>query len=419
MNLKEINLFEAFAGIGSQHKAFSNILTKYDAKLNLAGISEWNIYSLTAYMIVNNIKYEKIGSSQVELSTYLSQFNYSIDGKNPKDDLQSVPYNVLEKVFFAQHKLNNTPNIQNLSGETLSNKNVNVFTYSFPCQDLSLAGKRAGMSKGEGTRSGLLWEVERILNEIGEKERKKLPRFLLMENVPQIISHLHIKDYNNWKDYLSSMGYTTFDGCINPMGFKFPQSRNRFFAISILDYNGPISKDKEIFEIINEHHYGEYKTYPKLKDMLKLNYDGEKNIKYLLEALNATPNHTASRIKMFESERQLTNEKGKVPRVTKTNFPHCKTITTKQDRWHNAGVIRFDRKRFSDGSKSTHRFITPREAFLLMGYTEKSFEALSQENLADAELYKMAGNSIVVPVLELIFETFILSDYMYKENNDK
>ena len=56
-----------------------------------------------------------------------------------------------------------------------------LLTYSFPCQDLSVAGKGRGMTKGSGTRSGLLWEVERLLNEV-----ENLPQVLLMENVPQV-----------------------------------------------------------------------------------------------------------------------------------------------------------------------------------------------------------------------------------------
>lgn len=75
-------------------------------------------------------------------------------------------------------------------GVTETNKYCYIITYSFPCQDLSVAGKQKGMTKGSGTRSGLLWEVERLLN-----ETQHLPQVLLMENVPQVISDANIKDF--------------------------------------------------------------------------------------------------------------------------------------------------------------------------------------------------------------------------------
>lgn len=415
----EIRLFEAFAGVGSQHTAFNNLQRKYKFDFKVCGISEWNIYSLVGYMKINNISLpkEKTGFSKKDFENYLSMFNYSIDGKEVITDYSNISYEMLEQVFYAQHVLNNTPDINNLTGQTLIDKNINVFTYSFPCQDLSLAGKRRGMTKGKGTRSGLLWQVERALDEIVKIDRNKLPKYLLMENVAQIVSELHIDDYNLWKEYLSSIGYTTFDGIINPKEFKFPQTRNRFFALSVLDYDGEIDENIPIFEHIKEFKNNEFGKQPTLAQSLKTTYDGVENIEYLIEALEATPNHTESRLRMFENERRLTNKNGAGLRNTKKDFHYCSTITTKQDRWHNAGVVNFDRKTFEDGTKSTHRLITPRESFLLMGYKEKQFDRVKKAGLSSTDLYKMAGNSIVVPVLELIFETFILSDYLGVDND--
>lgn len=410
----EIKLFESFAGVGSQHTAFNNLAKEYEFDFEVSGISEWNIYSIIGYMLINNIQMpkNKTGFSKQELIHYLSMFNYSIDGKDVAEGLSSLSFESLELIFYAQHILNNTPDINNLKGQTLIDKETNVFTYSFPCQDLSLAGKRRGMSKGDGTRSSLLWEIERVLDEIVDIDQSKLPKYLLMENVPQIISEQNIDDYRLWKQYLTDIGYTTFDGLVNPVDFKFPQSRNRFFALSVLDYEGDIDSKLPIFEHIKKFKNEDYGKASNLSKCLKTDYNDIKHIEYLLEALEATPNHTESRIKMFENERPLTDENGVPKRNTKNKFHYCSTITTKQDRWHNAGVVNFNRKMFEDGTRSTHRLITPRESFLLMGYKNKQFERLNSSNIANAELYKMAGNSIVVPVLELIFETFILSDYL-------
>lgn len=116
-----------------------------------------------------------------------------------------------------------------------------LVTYSFPCQDLSVAGKGKGMAKGSDTRSGLLWEVERLLN-----ETESLPQVLVMENVPQVHSQKNMPDFQNWLDYLESRGYKTYWQDLNAMNYGIPQSRNRCIAVSILgdfqfDFPAPIT----------------------------------------------------------------------------------------------------------------------------------------------------------------------------------
>lgn len=101
------------------------------------------------------------------------------------------------------------------------------------CQDLSLAGKGKGMKKDSGTRSGMLWEVERILDELEEK-----PQILLMENVPQVIGTNSIKDFQDWELKLESLGYSNYVEVLNAKDFGIPQNRERCFMISILgEYN--------------------------------------------------------------------------------------------------------------------------------------------------------------------------------------
>lgn len=97
------------------------------------------------------------------------------------------------------------------------------------CQDLSVAGKGRGMTKGSGTRSGLLWEVERLLNEV-----ENLPQVLLMENVPQVHGKKNIDDFQDWIDFLESKGYTNFWQDLNAKNYGVAQNRNRTFMVSIL-----------------------------------------------------------------------------------------------------------------------------------------------------------------------------------------
>ena len=115
-----------------------------------------------------------------------------------------------------------------------------LLTYSFPCTDLSVAGKMAGMSKGSGTRSGLLWEVERILEECGNE----LPQVLVMENVPQVHSEQNMPDFESWIIFLGKKGYHNFYQDLNAKDYGIPQNRERCFMVSILspefvEYNFP------------------------------------------------------------------------------------------------------------------------------------------------------------------------------------
>lgn len=104
-----------------------------------------------------------------------------------------------------------------------------ILTYSFPCTDLSVAGRQAGMKKGEGTRSGLLWEVERLL-----RECKELPQILLIENVSQVIGAKNIADFANWCGFLESLGYTNCKQIMNAKDYGVPQNRERCFMVSFL-----------------------------------------------------------------------------------------------------------------------------------------------------------------------------------------
>ena len=97
------------------------------------------------------------------------------------------------------------------------------------CQDLSVAGKQAGMKKGSGTRSGLLWEVERLLNECDN-----LPQVLLMENVPAVHSEKNMPDFQKWIDFLASKGYSNYWQDLNAKDYGVAQNRDRCFMVSLL-----------------------------------------------------------------------------------------------------------------------------------------------------------------------------------------
>lgn len=151
-------------------------------------------------------------------------------------------------LFNAAHGTDYSPSdIRNIHAEDLKivdkDKYCYLLTYSFPCTDLSVAGLQKGMSKkdweeGKSTRSGLLWEVERILTECGSN----LPDILLMENVTQVRGKKNMEDFSSWLKFLSSKGYSNFYQDLNSKNYGIPQNRDRTFMISILgeyDYEFP------------------------------------------------------------------------------------------------------------------------------------------------------------------------------------
>ena len=102
-----------------------------------------------------------------------------------------------------------------------------LFTYSFPCQDISAAGNQKGFEEGSGTRSSLLWECKKAI------EAKK-PRFLMMENVKALASAKFLPFLRKWQSWLHRQGYENFTQILNATDYEVPQNRERVFMISIL-----------------------------------------------------------------------------------------------------------------------------------------------------------------------------------------
>lgn len=103
-----------------------------------------------------------------------------------------------------------------------------LFTYSFPCTDISAAGQQKGFTEGSGTRSSLLWECRKAVE-------AKRPRFLLMENVKALTSEKFMPLFREWEMWLRGQGYTNYSAVLNAKDYGVPQNRERIFMVSILD----------------------------------------------------------------------------------------------------------------------------------------------------------------------------------------
>lgn len=355
---KPIRLIELFAGIGSQAKALENLGVEFEHYR----VCEFDKYAIASYNAIHGTNFETSD---------------------------------IRKIHAADLGIVNTSEYEY------------ILTYSFPCQDLSLAGKQRGMVKGSGTRSGLLWEVERLLDECKEK-----PQILLMENVTQVHSNKNIEDFKSWINKLESLGYQNYWQDLNAKDYGMPQNRNRCFMVSILgNYNYKFPKKK--------------KLKLKLKDFLQDNTNGKYNLQ---KAKEFFINHS------FEMEAKGNGFRFE-PHIKK-NANIAKCITT------NAGnrmddnfvmeadfdcekfifdttnnyIQKVDKSYFISNSMKKYivqgneklniRKLTPKECYRLMGFNDNDFEKASKVN-SNAQLYKQAGNSIVVNVLEEIFKQLL------------
>lgn len=400
-------VIETFSGIGSQAKALERIGEEYE----ILHTADWDINAILAYCMIHNkkIETEKYKDlSDDEIYSFLQSVTLSTDGKKPinENTLKRLSSDLKRRIYTAIKETNNLVSITDIKGEDIP-ENVDLFTYSFPCQDLSLCGcwhgNKSGIARDAHNRSGMLWEVERILLEMHEQGRR-LPRFLVMENVTNILSRPHEKDFGDWKHTLEKLGYYNKIYRLNSKNFGIPQKRERAYMISVL-CNNEIDKISKLMDYFEQHDLqgdeAEIVRHRelKLKDILCLDYS---NPIYKAEADASKPNDTPSRAEILKDNDMLYDGK-------KINEIIVNTVTTKQDRNPNSGLITYHN--YARG-KTKWRYLTPRECFKLMGFDEQDFDMVIKDNpyiskgrklYTNEKLIKLAGNSIVVDVLEAIF----------------
>lgn len=233
---KPIRLIELFAGYGSQYLALKYLGTNVEHYK----ICEWAIKSIQAYNDLHIQDYFDYSGdlSDDNILKVLVELGVSINYNEPAT-IEQLKRQNFRKIYNNIIATNNLVNIQNAKGKDFKIVDKDqydyIMTYSFPCQDLSLAGKGKGMAD-TSTRSGMLWEVERILNEL--KKLDQLPQVLLMENVPQVHGIDNVEHFNKWQLALEELGYKNYFQDLIATDYGIPQTRNRCFMISILgDYS--------------------------------------------------------------------------------------------------------------------------------------------------------------------------------------
>ena len=411
MTQNTFKVIEMFSGIGSQAKALSILAKKHDLQLNIVNTCEWNIHAFIAYDIIHNENFTTepvCEMPRLELIDTLSKKSISFNGVKPINRNQLISYDdtFLKLLLTSINNTKNLINVKETEGKDIPD-NLDLLTYSFPCQDLSNVGSIHGYNKGidrdSTTRSGLLWEIERILIE-KKSISKSLPKFLLLENVAALNSKRHRTNFEEWQARLSSLGYYNHIYNLNSNDFGVPQNRQRLIMLSIwVGKNKTKIAKLEKFYNNNTIIHRQLKTSKSLKDILRLDYS---NNVLFNEALLSQPNNTESRRKIWSENYVLYSKDKKLASKSQT-------ITTKQDRNPNSGNIYFN---YKGNKKSKFRYLTPRECFMLMGFEESDYEKIIKTDLhykTDRKfftrdiLYKLAGNSIVVNVLEAVFENML------------
>lgn len=365
--------------------------------------------------------------------------------------------------YRAMHdsEVNNMGDITKI--ETLPK--ADLWTYSFPCTNISLAGRLEGMKKGSGTRSGLLWEVERLL--LDAKERQRLPKYLLLENVKNLIGKNFKADYDKWLAFLNSLGYKNYWQVLNAKKYGIPQNRERVFCVSILGdevpyiFPEPIPLELRLKDMLEDEVNEKY--YLSEKQIAKTSFLGNKP--YIEKG---TGIHQSNTIQTKDIINTLSAGDYKAPpmiidpkciKVADLNIPGrmesacrvyspnglapaCNTcggggLETKimeeqnpngiiyekpleRKGWHNKACevlnpngittcIHTQSNNLLQKIKVDYRIrkLTPKECWRLMGFTDEAFDKAKQSGMSNSQLYKQAGNSIVVNVLEAIFKEIL------------
>lgn len=409
---KPIRLIELFAGIGAQAKA----LERLGANFEHYRVCEFDPYAVTSYNAIHGTNFEK---SDIREWT-------------------GADLGIVDKDKYAY-----------------------ILTYSFPCQDLSICGAKKGMEQGSGTRSALLWEVKRLLSECDE-----LPDVLVMENVPLVVGTANRPHFFEWVQFLESLGYSNKWAILNSKDYNVPQNRERCFMVSWLgDYyydfpNGvPLTRVlRDILqpdnEIDNRYYLSEKGVNFVMKRKGKYTQVLDENSPVAQSALTAkgnanwTGNFISSDPVLVGGYGEKKSNGGtqwyqqdRIYDADAVAMAHCAGITGGNYNYYVGNDLKvidyYNKKEVNNevvGTITSHcptngagtflvqkpkspiRKLTERECWRLMDFDDAAFDrakkALNEthyngKDKSGTQMYKQAGNSIVVAVLEAIFRVMI------------
>lgn len=351
-----VNHLELFAGIGGFRRALDLLCKDFYIESNSIGFSE---------------------IEQNAVNTYKANFDTSNE------------IEIGDIVAFASKKnqIDNLMDFEMLSG-------------GFPCQSFSMMGKQKGFNDMRGN----------VFFQILEIAKRKKPQIILLENVKNILTHNKGKTFEIIINSIKEIGYEyIYFDVFNTFNFSLPQNRNRVFIFA--------SKTKlpEDFEFKSEVISTEFDKIKNSTSLIKYNYTFEileKDVedKYFLSEI-IKPTILADGSKNFKSNssidqliaRPLTATMAKMHRACQDNYFSTDFI-------NNDNPIEYSKLTFTkeELAKKQIRRITPKEAFMLQGFSKDFFEKAKEIGISDSQLYKQAGNAVSVNTVYAILYYLIV-----------
>lgn len=413
---QKLTMIELFSGIGAQ-KEGTDLTGVFDCEVVATADIEKD--AMVSYAAIHDgLTNELIDSygnypSDEEMRSELIEKNIGFDFKKMTNPIARMKGRNLKKYYLAMVMSKNLGDISKISELPLAD----FWTYSSPCQDWSVAGKQQGgnwtcLSCGckynpmhidvihryicpkcgseniKSTRSGLLFEVERLL--VKAKEENTLPQYLLLENVKNLVGKQFKEYFDDWIARLDELGFNTYWSVVNAKDCGIAQNRERVFAVSIRK-----DIDTKQFEFMKPFDLG-----LRLRDFL----DDEVDEKYYLS-------------QEIQDRPQITDptfEKS----IVGTTKPDFRTIGQRDLVYQKDGIMGTlvatdykQPKQILEDSGELVRKLTPKECWRLMGFTDDDYDKAVSVGLSDSAGYKQAGNSIVTNCIELIMEHLYKAQY--------
>lgn len=251
-----------FSGIGCQERGFENSGLFDIEVLNTSDINKESVLSYAAiHCGMTNETVEKYNDypSREEMAQYLTDINLGYEPeKNKRFDwfkLVKKKSNDIEKYWLACKLTNNLGDISRIDELPYAD----FWTCSFPCTDISVAGKMKGLDPDSGTRSSLLWENIKLLKRA--KDDNTLPKYIMVENVKNLVSKKFIEHFNNLISVFDDLGFNTYWSVLNGKDCGVPQNRERVFVIAIrkdidngtFDFPKPFDTGIRLKDILEEN----------------------------------------------------------------------------------------------------------------------------------------------------------------------
>lgn len=350
-------------------------------------------------------------------------------------DFDIINYCEIDKfastAYSAIHNVSEELNIGDIKKYTPKYTDIDLITFGFPCQDISIAGRQEGL---DNTRSGLVWEALRVVETLK-------PKYAIAENVKNLISKKFKKDFDIICKELENIGYNVSYEVLNGKNYGIPQNRERVFIICTrkdiakFTYTAPEpfhAKLSDFIEIAAAEKY--YIPYEKSQQLLQ-SISIQDKINYCIPIL------TPDRISKRQNGRRI-KEDGDDSFTLTSQDRHGIVIDANyykglDDHQARTAVIddqgrgrekNFIKETAPTLKAETHgnvpkiidglsiRKFTPKECWRLMGFTDEDYHRAKSaleskyykgKDRSDSQMYKMAGNSIIVTVLEDIFKQLL------------